>query len=81
MTQRIKEAKAMFNNKKQLLWSNNQSLEIKKETYKHFYLECSALWIRNMDPRRKWREGRKCIWNMVLEKNVKNKMADRISND
>jgi len=23
---------------------------------------------------KKWRKGRKCIWNMVLEKNVKNKM-------
>jgi len=27
-----------------------------------------------MDPRNKLREGRKCIWNMELEKNVKNKM-------
>ena len=29
---------------------------------------------RNTDPREKWREGHKCIWNMVLEKNVINKL-------
>ena len=29
---------------------------------------------KKMDPRKKWREDHKCIWNMVLEKNVKNKM-------
>jgi hypothetical protein len=33
--QRIKEAKGTFNNKKQLLCSNNLSLEIKKEMYKN----------------------------------------------
>jgi hypothetical protein len=35
---RIKEAKVMFNNKKQLLCSSNLSLEIKKENYKKLYL-------------------------------------------
>jgi hypothetical protein len=52
--QRVNEAKVMFNNKKQLLCSNNLSLEIKnKETYKKLYLKCCSLWIRNMDPRKK----------------------------
>jgi hypothetical protein len=37
-------------------------------------LGCCSLWIRNMDPREKLIEGRKCIWNMLLETNVKNKM-------
>jgi hypothetical protein len=36
--QRIKEAKLMFNNKNQLLISNNLILEIKIETYKKLYL-------------------------------------------
>jgi hypothetical protein len=27
-----------------------------------------------MDRREKWSEGRKCIWNMVMEKNVNSKM-------
>ena len=43
----IIEAKFMFNNKKQLLCSNNLSLEIK--IYKKLYLECCCLWIRNVD--------------------------------
>jgi hypothetical protein len=39
------------------------------------YLECCYLRIINMDPReKKWREVPKFIWNMVLEKNVINKM-------
>jgi hypothetical protein len=46
----------------------------KKETYKKLYLECCSLWIRNMDLRKKLREGHKCIRNVVLESNVKNKM-------
>ena len=50
--QRIKEAKVMFNNKEQLLCSNNLSLELKKEL-KKLYFECRSLWIRNMDPRKK----------------------------
>jgi hypothetical protein len=51
--QRIREAKVMINNnKKQLLFSNNLSLEI-KQTYKKLCLECCSLWIRNMDRRRK----------------------------
>jgi hypothetical protein len=50
--QRIKVAKFMFYNKKQLLCSNNLSLEIKK-TYKNLYLECCSLWSRNMDPKKK----------------------------
>ena len=77
--QRIKEAKVTFNNKKEILWSNNLSVEIKKK-HKKLYLECCSLWIRNMDLRKKWRKGRKCIWNMVLEKNVKNKM-DKQNNE
>ena len=70
----MKEAKVMFNNKKQLLCSNNLNLEIKKETYKNLHLECYCLWIKNMDPRKKWRKGCKCIWCMMLEKDVKNEM-------
>ena len=45
------------------------------------YLEYCALWIRSRDPWEKLREGRKFIRNMELEKNVKNKMDDRITND
>jgi hypothetical protein len=37
-----------------------------KDTYKELYLECCSLWIRNMHPRKKLRQGHKCIWNMVL---------------
>ena len=47
--QRIKEAKVMFNNEKQLLCSNNLSLE----TYKKLYLEYCSLWIGNVDRRKK----------------------------
>jgi hypothetical protein len=64
----------MLNNRKQLLFTNNLSLEIKKEIYEKLYLECRSLLIRNMEPDKNYREGRKCIWNMVLKKNVKNKM-------
>jgi hypothetical protein len=70
--QGIKEDNVMFNNKKQLLCSNKLSLEIKKNLTK-LYLECCCLRIRNMDPKKKLRKGRKCIRNMVLEKNFKNK--------
>jgi hypothetical protein len=49
ITQRIKEAKVMFNNKKRLLCSNILSLEMRKGTYKKLYLECCCLWIGNMD--------------------------------
>jgi len=34
-----------------------------------------------MDPRKKRREDLKLIINMVLEKNVKNEMQNRITND
>jgi hypothetical protein len=50
----------MFNNTKQLLCSNNLSLEMKKKLTK-CCLEFCSLWIRNMDPRKKWRKRRKCI--------------------
>ena len=50
--QRDKEAKVMFNNKKQLLCLNNLSFE-KKKTCKKLHLECCCLWIRNMNPRKK----------------------------
>jgi len=70
----------MFNNKKELLCSNNLSLEMKKGSYKKLYLECCCLWIRNMDRRKKWREDYKCIRNMELERNVKNRM-DRWNNE
>ena len=53
-----------------------------KRTYKKLYLECCSLWIRTMDPREKWREDHKCIWNMELEKRMlKIKWTDRITND
>jgi len=41
--QRIKEAKVMFNNKKQLLCSNNLSLEMKKKRIKSC-IWCVALY-------------------------------------
>jgi len=44
------------------------------QNYKKLYVECYSLWIRNMDTRKKWREGHKRIWNVVPKKNVKNKM-------
>ena len=47
--QLVKEAKVMFNNKKQPLCSINLILEI-KDTYKKLYFECCSLWIRNMKP-------------------------------
>jgi hypothetical protein len=47
---------------------------------KYLYLECCCLWNGNMDRRRKCRGGRKWVWNVVLEKNVKNKM-DRLNNE
>jgi len=55
LIQRVEEAKVMFNNKKQLLCSNNLSLEMKAEsgTYEKLYLECCCLWIGNMDCRKK----------------------------
>jgi len=52
----IKEDKVKFNNKKQLLCSNNLSLEMKRNLYK-VVLECRSLWIRNMDPREKKEKG------------------------
>ena len=64
--QRIKEAKVVFNNKKQHLWSNNFSLEIKKKLIRSLYLECCTLWIRNKDRGKKWRGRCKCIWNMEV---------------
>ena len=46
------------------------------------YLECCSLWIRNMDPREKWREGHKCIWNMwCCRRMLKIKWTDRITKD
>ena len=69
----------MFHNKKQLLCSNNISLGIKKKIIKVVFVvllfvdQKHGLW-------EKWREGGKCIWDMVLERNVKNKM-DRQNNE
>jgi len=63
----------MFNNKKQLLCSNNLTLEMKRNLYKVVF--GVLLFVdQKHDPRKKWREGRKCIWNMVLQKNFKNKV-------
>jgi len=42
--------------------------------------ECCCLCSRNMDPTNKWRDSRKCIWNMELEKNVKYKI-DKQNNE
>ena len=50
------------------------------KTHKKLYLECCCLWIRKKDPRKKWREGYKCIWNWGLDRKVKNKM-DRENNE
>jgi hypothetical protein len=62
----------MYDNKKQLLCSQSLSLEIKKKLIK------SCIWssavhgseIRTVGEKEEG-GGRKCIWNMVLEKNVK----------
>jgi len=69
----------MFNNKKQLLCSNKLSFEIKKKLIK------SCICIVALYGSEEWTLGkneecRKFIWNMVLEKNVKNKM-DRYKNE
>ena len=40
---RVKEAKIIFNNRKQLLCSNNLCFGNKKETYKKLYLEYCSL--------------------------------------
>ena len=62
----------MFNNKKQVLCSNNLRLEIKnlqRNCICSAVLYGSETWTLG-----KSEECRKCIWNMDLEKNVKNKM-------
>jgi hypothetical protein len=64
----------MFNNKKQLLCSNNLSLEIKKK-HKKLHLEVVLYGSEIGTLGKEKRKGRKCIWNMELEKNVKNKLG------
>ena len=49
---RIKEAKVMFNNEKQLLCSNNLSLEIKKDLIK------SCIWIVALYGSETWTVGK-----------------------
>jgi hypothetical protein len=52
IVQQIKEAKVMFNNKKQLLRSNNLSLEIKKDLIK------SCIWIVALYGSETWTVGK-----------------------
>jgi hypothetical protein len=63
----------MFNNKQQLLCSNNLSLEMNK-CIKICIWSVSVCGSETWTCREKWRESRKCILNMELERNVKNKM-------
>jgi len=50
--QRIKEAKVMFNNKEQLLWSNNLSSEMKKKVIK------SCIWSLPLYGSETWTLGK-----------------------
>ena len=45
------------------------------------YLECWCLWIRNMDCRKKWKDGHKCIGTWSWRGMLKIKWTDRITND
>ena len=72
--QRIKGAKVMYNNERKLMCSNNLSLEMKKKGIKSCICSVALYGSETRTLGKKWREGRKCIWNTGVEKNVKNKM-------
>ena len=61
----------MFNNKMQLLCSNNLNLEMKKKIIES-NIWSVALYVSETRTLKKWREGHKRILNLVLKKNVKN---------
>ena len=79
--QRIKEAKVMFNNKKELLCSNNFSLEMEKKLIK------SCVWSVALYGSETWTAGKNEetaintfeIWRW--RKMLKIKWTDRITND
>ena len=79
--QQVRKAKVMFNNKKQLLCSNNVSLEIKKETYKKLYLKYCSLWIRNMDRRKNEERVVNAFETWSWRRMLKIKWTDRITKD
>ena len=57
---RVKETKVLCNNKSNYCVVINWIWE-QKRNIQNLHLECCFLWIRNLDCRKKWREGRKCI--------------------
>ena len=79
--QRIKEAKVMFNNKKQLLCSNNLSLEMKKKLIKSCIwsvaLYGSETWTLGKNEERITNAFETWRWRRML----KIKWTDRITND
>ena len=79
--QRIKEAKVMFNNKKQLLCSNNLSLEMKKKLIKSCIwsvaLYGSETWTLGKNEERFVNAFETWSWRRML----KIKWTDRIMND
>ena len=79
--QRIKEAKVVFNNKKQLLCSNNFSLEIKKKLIKSFIwsvaLHGSEMWTLGKKEEKAINTSETWCWRGML----KIKWTDRIMND
>jgi len=75
------KAKVMFDNQKQLLVSNDLSLEIKKETYKKLYLECCSVWIRNVDPRKYEERVVNAFETWSWKRMLKIKWTDRMTND
>ena len=79
--QRIKEAKVLFNNKKQLLCSNNLSLEMKKNLIKSCIwsvaLYGSETWTLGKNEERVINASETWCWGRML----KIKWTDRITND
>jgi len=79
--QRIKEAEVMFNNKKQLLCSNNLSLEMKKKLVKNCIwsvaLYGSATWTLGKNEERVVNAFETWHWRIML----KIKLTDRITFD
>jgi hypothetical protein len=81
VTQRIKEAEIMFNNRKQLLFSNNLSLEMEKKHIKScawsFAVCGSETWTAGKNDERIINSFEAWCWRRIL----KMKWTDRIMND
>jgi len=79
--QRIREAKFIFNNKKQLLCSNNLSLEMKKTLIKSCIWSVavygSETWTLGKNEERVINAFETCCWRRML----KIKWTDRITNE